>query len=66
MRISVSITKEDLQLIDDHCKSTGIKRSTFLTRSALKELVAHDGILTIKQLNKAGELFELESEVREK
>ncbi len=59
MRISVSITKEDLQLIDDHCKSMGIWRSAFLTRSALKELVAHDGILTIKQLDKAGKLFEV-------
>ena len=41
MRINVSITKEDLQLIDDYCTSTGIKRSTFFTRSALKEVGVH-------------------------
>ena len=42
MRINISISPEDLHLIDDYCKATGIKRSTFLTRSALKEVGVHE------------------------
>jgi len=41
MIICVSITKEDLRLVDDYCMTTGLKRSTFLTRSALKEVGVH-------------------------
>ena len=41
MRINISIPKEDLELIDQYCFSTGMKRSTFLTRSALKEIGVH-------------------------
>ncbi len=38
MIVSVSVSKENLQIIDDYCKSVGLKRSTFLTRSAIKEI----------------------------
>lgn len=35
MRINMSISKENLHLIDEHCKTSGVKRSTFLVMSAL-------------------------------
>ena len=41
MRINISIPKESLELIDQWCFATGMKRSTFLTRSALKEIGVH-------------------------
>jgi len=37
MLISISISKEDLFLIDEYCDSIGISRSKFLVRSGLKE-----------------------------
>ena len=41
MRVNVSITKKNLQLIYNYCIDTGIKRITFLTRSALKVVEAY-------------------------
>ena len=41
MRISVSISKEDLQLIDEYCEVVGIPRSKFFVRCALKEVGVH-------------------------
>ena len=34
MRINISISKSDLQQIDDYCERTGRTRSKFLVRSA--------------------------------
>ena len=42
MRINISISKEDLKLIDQYCYATGMKRSAFLTRSALKVVEGYD------------------------
>ena len=41
MIISISVSKEDLRLIDDYCSSTGIPRSRFFVKSALKEVGVH-------------------------
>ena len=41
MIISVSVSKEDLHLIDEYCELIGIPRSTFFIRSALKEVGVH-------------------------
>ena len=62
MRINISITTEDLQLIDDYCNSTGIKRSTFLTRSALKEVGVHEKDIE-HGYPKESEVSEIEKEV---
>ena len=39
--ITISLTKEDLYLVDEYCKGIGIPRSKFFVRSALKEVGVH-------------------------
>lgn len=41
MRVNISITKEDLFLIDEYCETIGIPRSKFFTRTALNEVGVH-------------------------
>ena len=59
MRINVSISKKHLEIIDQHCKNTGLSRSTFLIRSALIELQEIESGLDKKNLAKMKEAVTL-------
>jgi hypothetical protein len=41
VRVHISVTKEDLQLIDEYRDISGVSRSKFFVKAALKEVGVH-------------------------
>lgn len=64
MRINIYVPDYQLRDIDEYCENNGMKRSTFLIRSALEKIENNDGF-KYKKVEKKINAIKTQQEARE-